>query len=173
LATGVIAALRKLSRQPAVEPGMSQADQEFVQQAAQDDLAELELGHLAGQRAQDEGIRQLGQRLITDHRRAYSELVSLALTRGFVPPGHLPALRRIQVESLACLPLPAFESRIADNLIFDHRNAVARFQRECAHGDDPALREYAGRMLPTLEEHLRMALALQDRASSAASSAAG
>src|SRR5690349_605324 len=77
LGGGLILLFRKRDKQQA-RSQLSPADEEFVKQAAQEDLAEVELGHLAGLRGQNQTIRQLGQRLVKEHGQTHSELVSLA-----------------------------------------------------------------------------------------------
>ena len=103
LAIGLALVVRKRQDRH-MDDGLSVVDQDFVRQAAQDGLLAIQLGHLAGQRGQSKAMRELGQRLIRDHGRSHSELVSLALARGFVPPGHLPVSKRSDVERLALLP---------------------------------------------------------------------
>jgi len=38
-----------------------------------------------------------------------------------------------------------------------HRKDIAAFEAEAAHADDPDLRAFAARTLPTLRAHLQMA----------------
>ena len=42
-------------------------------------------------------------------------------------------------------------------MIIDHREDIAAFQREIRDGQNPDLKSFAGKYLPTLKEHLRAA----------------
>ncbi len=136
------------------------ADQAFIDQAALDGLQEISLGHLAVQRGQHQEVRELGQRLISDFSRASSELISLALRRGLVPPGFLPRRRRAEVETLARISGSVFDTCFAKQLISTQRQVLSRFQNELDQGADPELRAFAKRTLPLLHENLRLTLSI-------------
>src|SRR5690349_13091189 len=52
-------------------------DRSFVEKAAVGGKAEVELGQLALQKAQNDQVKQFAQRMVTDHSQANSELVSM------------------------------------------------------------------------------------------------
>jgi putative membrane protein len=42
-------------------------------------------------------------------------------------------------------------------MVSDHRTDVNEFKREADHGSDPDIKDFAGKTLPTLQEHLQQA----------------
>jgi len=45
-------------------------------------------------------------------------------------------------------------------MVKDHEEAVALFEKESKSGSDADLKSFAGKTLPTLQDHLKMAKAL-------------
>jgi putative membrane protein len=43
------------------------------------------------------------------------------------------------------------------HMLDDHKEAIALFEREAKHGQDPDLKRFAADTLPTLREHLKLA----------------
>jgi putative membrane protein len=42
-------------------------------------------------------------------------------------------------------------------MVKDHKHDLAAFKQEAKDGRDPAVKEFASKTLPTLEEHLKLA----------------
>jgi predicted outer membrane protein len=65
------------------------ADRKFVLEAARGNMTEVELGKLASERASSDAVKQFGQRMATDHGKAYDELKDLAQQKGLALPADL------------------------------------------------------------------------------------
>jgi putative membrane protein len=63
-------------------------------------------------------------------------------------------------QKLAGLSGDAFDKAYADQMVKDHEDAVALFDKESTSGNDADLKAFAGMTLPTLQDHLKMAKAL-------------
>src|SRR5207248_985091 len=61
-------------------------DQQFVQHAARDGLAEVQLGQMAAERASNPEVQRFGQRMVTDHTKANQELMTLAQSKNIAIP---------------------------------------------------------------------------------------
>lgn len=59
---------------------------EFVTHAGQDGMAEVALGKIAVERAQDADVKQFAQKMVDDHSKANQELTSLARSKGIAAP---------------------------------------------------------------------------------------
>jgi len=51
----------------------------------------------------------------------------------------------------------AFDAAYTKDMVQDHAQDVADFKREAQSGQDPALKAFARKTLPVLQQHLQMA----------------
>ncbi len=65
---------------------LSSADREFVRKAAEGGLAEVELGQLATEKASSQDVKQFGQRMVSDHSQANTQLKEIAAQKGVTLP---------------------------------------------------------------------------------------
>ncbi|HEY7170483.1 MAG TPA: DUF4142 domain-containing protein [Vicinamibacterales bacterium] len=133
------------------------ADHQFVMDAARGGMAEVELGKLAGDKAQSEQVKQFGHRMAQDHAKANDELKSLAQQKNIMLPSTLDAKDKATVDRLSKLSGAAFDRAYMQDMLQDHRKDVNEFRKESQSGKDPEVKAWAAKTLPTLEEHLRLA----------------
>jgi putative membrane protein len=138
-------------------------DEAFVIQAAQDGMAEVQLGKLAQQNASRVAVKEFGQRMVADHSKAGDELKAIAKKVGINPPSTPSDKQQAEFKKLAALKGEKFNEEYAKHMVHDHETAVSLFQKQAKHGDSQELRQFATKTLPVLEEHLKMARALSDR----------
>ena len=148
---------------PATNPGsnaskqLSKQDREFVKDAALGGLAEVELGKLAQQNAQDDQVKQFGARMVQDHGQANNELQSIANNLGIDLPQQLDKKHEQLKERLAKLQGPQFDRAYMAAMVKDHNADVAAFRREAQSGRDPAIKQFAEKTLHVIGTHDRMA----------------
>src|SRR6476660_3490850 len=61
---------------------LNSKDHDFIMEAAMGGLMEVELGHVAAQKGTSEAVKQFGQRMVDDHSKANTELMTLAQSKG-------------------------------------------------------------------------------------------
>jgi putative membrane protein len=152
-ATPAIAAAKK---QGAKAP-RAKSDQTFVVDVAKDSMAEVELGRLAVQKAVKPEVKQFGQRMIDDHSKANDELKTMAQQKGITLPGDIGPKANALKARLEKLSGEQFDRTFMQAMLMDHRKAVNAFKHESASGQDPDVKAWAAKTLPTLEEHLKQA----------------
>jgi putative membrane protein len=140
---------------------LAESDRKFVMEAARGGVAEVELGKLASERASSDAVKQFGQRMVTDHGAANEALKDLAGTKGVALPTDLDPKHRKLRDRLAKLSGAAFDRAYVDEMVKDHRKDVADFRREAGRARDADLKTWAGKTLPTLEDHLKQVQSLQ------------
>jgi putative membrane protein len=145
------------STEPSRASGQQSADHQFVIDAARGGMAEVELGKLAGEKAESAQVKQFGQRMVTDHGKANDELKSIAQQKSITMPTALDAKDKATVDRLSKLSGAQFDRAYMQNMLQDHRKDVNEFRKESQSGKDPELKAWAAKTLPTLEEHLRLA----------------
>lgn len=130
---------------------------DFVSHAAQDGMAEVALGKIAVERAQDADVKQFAQKMVDDHSKANQELMSLATSKGMQPPAEPTAAQKADSDRLSKLSGAAFDKAYMQHMVGDHDKAVATFRTFSERGDDAELKQWAEKTLPTLQEHERLA----------------
>jgi putative membrane protein len=135
----------------------SSADKHFVSEAAEGGLAEVELGQLAASKASSQSVKDFGQKMVDDHGKANQELKDCAQKIGVSVPDHISAVEMAEKTKLSAYSGAHFDRAYMTDMVKDHRDDIAAFKREAASGQNPEIKEFAAKTLPTLEEHLRLA----------------
>ena len=133
------------------------ADQSFMIDAARGGIAEVELGRMAAQRAASEPVRQFAQRMVAEHGAANQELMQLAQRKGVQLPQEMGPQHRAAMDRLAALSGPAFDEAYMVEMLKGHQAGADLFAREAQQGQDPEVRAWAMKKLPTVHEHHRLA----------------
>src|SRR5215470_18540480 len=79
----------------------SSKDQQFLRHAANDGLAEVQLGQMAADRATNPEVKRFGQRMVTDHTKANQELMTLAQSQNISIPKETDKQHQKTAEALA------------------------------------------------------------------------
>ena len=137
--------------------GMGDTDSTFVKKAAQGDLAEVELGQLATQKASSEEVKKFGQRMVDDHTKANEQLKQVAAEKNIDVPQQLDAKDKATKAHLEKLSGQQFDRLYMKDMVRDHQKDVAEFERESKIAKDPAIKNFAQQTLPTLKDHLKEA----------------
>ncbi len=136
---------------------VSQTDQDFVKNAASGGMLEVALGRHAAQHAQDQKVRDFGQRMVGDHTRANERLKMIAKDLGIELPPQMEREHSEMVEKLMQLHGKEFDNAYIKHMVHDHQEDVSEFQNEADHGSSRPIADFAKKTLPTLQEHLKMA----------------
>jgi putative membrane protein len=136
---------------------LSQQDQDFVKQAAQGGLEEIQSGQMAEQKGASQAIKQLGQTLVTDHTMMNEQLKQIAQQQGFTLPQSLSQDDRQEMQQLRNASGQQFDRQFADEQVEDHQKMIQVLQKEAQTTQDPALREFAQSGIPVMQKHLQMA----------------
>jgi putative membrane protein len=162
-ATGGLAVAQ--SSVPATAPmssgKLAHSDHEFVENALQAGLFEVEESQLALQRSQNTQIKGFAQQMIDDHTKAAQELSSLAESKGEKAVDKPSMGERAKIDMLK-MHKEAFDKNYAESQVNAHQDAVKLFRKEATEGKDADLKAFAAKTLPTLEHHLTMAQGLKD-----------
>jgi putative membrane protein len=138
---------------------MSKADQEFAQKAGAGGLAEVAMGQLAQQNGGSAQVKDFGQRMVTDHGQANQELQQIAQQENLTLPSEPDSKSQAVQKRLGGLKGAAFDAAYTRDMVQDHKEDLAAFQREATSGQDPALKAFAQKELPVLQQHLQLAQA--------------
>src|SRR6266487_4076332 len=130
---------------------LSAADKTFMMNAAKGGMMEVEWGKLAAQSGQNADVKKFGNRMMTDHFNAKSEVRALAKEEGVGVPG---AKARGKWKS---------DKDYMDMMVKDHQADLAEFQKEAQNGTDPDLKAFASKYSKVVQQHLDLAKQTQSK----------
>jgi putative membrane protein len=136
---------------------VSAADKAFVREAAVGGMAEVDFGTLAKDKASSDDVKSFGDRMVTDHGKANDELKQWADQNHVTLPTELDAKHKATHDRLAKLSGAAFDKAYMRDMVADHKTDVAKFRTESKTAHNADLKAWAGKTLPTLEDHLKLA----------------
>lgn len=141
---------------------LAEGDQEFLEQAAQNGLAEQSAGRLAQTKARDQRVRDYAQRLIDDHAGMNAELQALAASKEYTPPKEPSMLQKGKELLIANLGDKDFDQRFVNQIgVEAHESTIRLFEEATLKAQDPDVKAFANKHLPMLREHLRIAQTLK------------
>ena len=158
------------SKSTAAQPGMqgkagmqkaSKADQAFMKEAIQGDLAEVKMGQLAQQKGQSEDVKQFGQTLQQDHGQNLQQAQQVAQQMGMTPPTQPTAQQTKTYERLSKMSGAQFDKQFAKDMVSDHKKDISKFKTE-AKKQGPS-GQFAQQTLPTLQKHLQTAQSIENK----------
>jgi putative membrane protein len=109
------------------------------------------------ERGQSQAVKGFAQRLINDHNMANQELATLAKQKGVLLLGDDAKMISMP---LATKSGADFDKEFARAMIEDHQKDISAFEKEASSGNDPDVKNWASKTLPTLRAHLAEAQAL-------------
>ena len=142
---------------PAHGQQLSAQDRTFIEDAAKGGVREVYMGHLGIERGQSQAVKGFSQRLINDHNMANQELATLAKKKGVMLPGNDAKMISMPLEIKSGAD---FDKEFARAMIEDHQKDISMFEKETSSGNDPDVKNWASKVLPTLRAHLAEARAL-------------
>ena len=145
----------------AAAASVAASDRSFMTRAAASGLFEVEAARMAADKAQDEAVKRYASMLVEHHTAANQELMSLAQSKGVNLPATVPGSKRRELDKLQKASADRFDAEFVRQVgLKAHREDVKLFREASRRAEDPALKAWAAKTLPTLEKHLSEAQAL-------------
>jgi putative membrane protein len=137
--------------------GISPTTADFVKEAAMSDMTEIAAAKI-GQERGNAPEKAFAAQMITDHTKTSEELNSIAPAdaKATVPPA-LDSSSQSKIDKLRNAKPEDFSSDYDSMQVSAHKDAVSLFERYAKGGEDPKLKDWAGKTLPALQHHLEMA----------------
>lgn len=151
------------SAQPASSPNSSatsanaNADQDFINKAAQGNRAEIQLGQLVAGKSNDPSVKKFAQMMVKDHTDALSKLQLVAQSKNMTLPDSMPDDAKDLQSKLSKEQGKQLNKDYMAGMVEDHQKDVQEFQDATGTLTDPDLKQWVTSTLPTLEKHLREA----------------
>jgi putative membrane protein len=129
------------------------ATMNFLVQASIGNLQEISSGKLAAQKATNPKVKAFGNRMVTDHGKAETQLLALANKKGYNLPANATS-GVVEDPMLVKATDGKFDKLYVHMMVPGHRSAVGLFQRYAIAGKDPDIKAFAQQTLPVIKSHL-------------------
>ncbi len=129
-------------------------DAQFAKDASSGNIAEVKLGELAQRRGDTPAVREFGRWMVIDHTMAENILQGVS-KHANMPLATAPtSAQQATMTRLDGLHGAQFDRDYIDAMVKDHRMTIRTFETESQSGQNGQLKNYAGRLLPVLKQHL-------------------
>ena len=143
--------------------GIAPKTQDFVTEAATSDMLEISAAKIA-QHKGNADEKKFAAQMITEHTKTSADIKQL------IDSGALKAELPTALNSSSQSKLDKLNNAKPDEFaaVYDpmqvaaHEDAVSLFERYAKGGDNAKLKDWAGKTLPALRDHLQMALQLEN-----------
>lgn len=147
------------SNRPNATPVMAAG---YMSEAGQSDVYEVTSSRLALTRARMPEVRTFAQQMIDEHTKTTQMIMEAARRGGLTPPPAPPAPDQVRASLLDALTqvgaedAKVFERRYLAQQMQAHREALALHHNYAQKGDNAALRQVAGQIVPHIQHHIAM-----------------
>ena len=141
--------------------GRQMRDDEFLRQATEGGIAQIEFGKLAVQKG-DAPVKEFAQTMIDDHTTINKNLSGVADQLGVMVPTKMNKEDQAEYKKLSSLSGDAFNREYVTVEVRDHREDLHQFRLEMMNAADQNLQNEVAKEAPTLREHMQLASKLAE-----------
>ena len=140
------------------------ADKKAIMDMGMANMAEVAAGKMAVAKAQSPDVKAFGQQMIDDHSKALTDVQALAQTKGVTLPTELDAKHKAMAAKLDKMSGADFDKYYMKNAgVADHKTVHATLAKDEKAAKDPDVKALAGKMLPTVAQHMKSAEMIADK----------
>ena len=137
--------------------GIAPKTEDFIKEAAMSDMLEIDAAKIAQQKGDPQEKTFAGE-MITDHTKTSTELKQLVSSdQKAAIPAALDDASEKKLGKLRDAKPEDFAGEYDPMQVSAHKDATSLFERYAKGGEDPKLKDWAGKTLPALQHHLEMA----------------
>lgn len=142
---------------------VSMSDSHFLQKAAQAGNFEVKASEMALKKTKNADVQAFAQHMLDDHKKAGEELKALADKKKVKVSAEPSFTQKASLMLLEKKEGKSFDSKYSDDVGVDaHESTIKLFEKAAQSADDPEIKEFANKVLPTLNQHLSLAKTLDE-----------
>jgi len=146
------------------QPAEAAVQQQFVEDMARINEAEVDLGELAAERAANPAVKAFGEELVRDHEAANERLEQVARTLSVDLPAGPDQAHQDLAGRLEDLEGAAFDREFIQAMVKGHQEAVSKLEKHVNAPElTPEVKQWASQTLESVRSHLERAEALQQQ----------
>jgi len=136
---------------------VSREDKEFLKNASELGVTEVELGKIATAKATLPELKALGAKLVADHSEGNAELTQLAAAKAVELKMEPTANQKQMLASFHAKSGAEFDKELMEHIMKDHEKGIRMLTHAAETADDPEIRAFAAKQIPIMQEHHAMA----------------
>lgn len=152
-----MAALLAFASPALAQPRLAPQDRAALQRLAQADLAEIQAGRLAQQKASTPEVKAFGGHVAEEHSKRLAQTRALAGSRGVATPSRPDEAQQEMLRNLRRFSGEDFERRFMALMVEGHQDALRLAERTARQAKDPALKAHAEESAGHIKTHLHAA----------------
>jgi len=133
--------------------GKKQNDATFVYDVVAASYAEIKLSELANQRSRNTEVKEIAQRLGTDHSNVLNELKTLAQAKSISIPVEEDDASKRKIENFADETGEDFDKKWSKEMMDMHEDNIDKFEKRLENSEDAELKAWISKTLPVLRMH--------------------
>ena len=141
---------------------LSEAEQKFVEEAAQSNIAEVTLGRSAIEKATDKQVREFGEHMVKEHGEANQKLKAIAEDKGAQWREEPNEKQKKAGDKLGKAEGNKFDTQYIKQMIKDHEDDISKYEEMLEEVQDQELKQYIADELPKLQGHLGTAKGIEE-----------
>jgi len=139
-----------------------ESDANFLVQAVEMDMAQINLGKLA-QQIGSKSIKDLGMMMEKQHTKSLTEAIELAKSKMMIIPEKTSFNDQDAYNTLNAKSSVDFDKMYTDMVVNAHKEAIDLYEKTVAEGNDQDIKQWAEKSIPNLKTHLEHAEMLQKK----------
>lgn len=135
----------------------------FLEQAAQDNIGEVEMAEMAQERAANDDVKYYARQIQQDHELAQERLEDIAEQENVELPDEPGKMHQQETQQLSQFEGEQFDRQYVQTMVQGHKKTIEEFEQQAQSAQDPLVQQYARQALPTLRAHLELGQQLQQQ----------
>lgn len=141
----------------------AEKDAQYLVDAYNTGLYELEASQHAKQKAVSNDIKDLASEMVSAHAKLNVTIKSLADNKQISLPSKLSDDQMKEIKECSEKRGTEYEKAYIEKMIDGHEKAIKMAEEAAEKANDPEIRNLFSTALPTLRHHLEMAMAIKDK----------
>lgn len=145
------------------DSNQQEKDAQFVVNAAEMNIEEIQLGQLAQQKGSSSHVKELGKMMVEMHTKSQNDLATLANNKFVSIPTSPTDDAMKSYDKLNEKSGTDFDKAYADMMVDKHKDAIKTFEKASSDCEDMDIKNWATTSLPDLRAHLDYSLDCQEK----------
>ncbi len=136
---------------------LSSSEERMIKQLAQANMAEINAGKLAQDKAQSDEVKSFAKKMVDDHTKALDDLKQLAQSKGVTLPTEPSKQQASMEKKLEGLSGEKFDKQYMKQAGERSHKQTHELLQKAAKAEDTDLKNYASKTIAAVESHQQMA----------------